>query len=643
MKRSDFQEKALQRAAAEIERRKLHGTGPETRHGGPPVPGDLYVFRETADYDVQWAVLETDPGAGRALVVAADLDREVGSCDVAIHANGGALTLRCRFGVWLPETAFEAQLHTGRLDEEALGRARRKREAVELGIARGTYGERETDEDRFYRDLLDDLAEARDALGGGVAGATAVPEATSEIRLSGIDAATGQYLVPALMFGDALERMRAEVVDRFLLELLRGVYRLHGRPTLGPLHGTAAADLARAGWALVLPAEKAREARRALEPLLEHRRRHAPVKVLEVRRGDDWREWLARHGVEAGEEVAAEKVPYYLLLVGPPTRISYTFQNALAVRHAVGRLCFDDPNDYRRYAESLVRAETGSAPPPARRAIFFAPRHAGDPVTRATADFLASPLAAELESGWGIEAVRLLGSAATRSRLAAALAGDDRGSGPALLVAAAHGLGRRPGDPEQGASQGTLVCQDWPGAGPVEPDQVFAARDVTDGARVHGGIAFVFASFGAGTPEYDELLREPGGEAPRLADRPFVARLPQRLLAHPAGGALAVVGLAGRAWGYTLTTEPGATEPGEQRRPIRQLLGALLEGQPVGLAVGELNRRAAAYASKLAELLRKADCGARVDEREMATTWVERNHLQSYTVLGDPAARLRTR
>jgi len=202
-------------------------------------------------------------------------------------------------------------------------------------------------------------------------------------------------------------------------------------------------------------------------------------------------------------------------------------------------------------------------------------------------------------------------------------------------------MGFPPDDPRQMPHQGALLCQDWPGPrrhrGEIPHDHYFAADDVGEGARLLGTIAFHFACYGAGTPRLDDFP----GNSLRIADvvapRPFVSRLPRRLLGHPRGGVLAVIGHVERAWGYSI--RPAGL--GNRLLPFRNLLGRVLRGDPVGLATKDFSDRYAASTMRILNLTTGTNPGPKPREAEMKALWVERNDAQNYVLLGDPAVRLR--
>ena len=455
-----------------------------------------------------------------------------------------------------------------------------------------------------------------------------------KLFFNGVNGPAGSYLADPLTLSEvaalALGETPRPALRRRLKERLGGVF-------LGLPYGSDPKDLAQAGWAVVFHEKELAAVRSALAPLIEHRRRQAgevKTRVLSYRAGDDVRSWLTHHGVAWGT-VSPEKVPYYLLLVGGPEKIPFDFQYLLAVEYAVGRLGFDDPDDYRRYAEGLIARETARGGPPT--AAFFATRH--DRATELSDEHLAGPLAAALAAA-GVEIASRRGRDATRDRLAELLH-PTYGEAPDLLFAASHGLGWSPGDSRQEAWQGALLCQDWsPGEKVDEERHLFGAQLLDDGARVHGLVAFLFACYGAGTPERDSYPPRPGAAARRLARRPFLAALPRRLLAHPGGAALAVIGHVDRAWSYSFA--PPAAGP--QIQPFVNTLRALLAGEGVGHAVRDFRQR---YAALAVEVSRRQDTGRwgpglpAAAREPLARTWLERNDAESYVVLGDPAARLR--
>src|SRR5947199_4039412 len=336
---------------------------------------------------------------------------------------------------------------------------------------------------------------------------------------NGIDGRRGSYLTPPVPPRHLADLACGARVDRARVrELQAWVDRGEGKARRGLKEGLDPAKLDEAGWGVIFPRSADCEPlREALAPLLDLRRAQAGKRqerfFREFAGEDGYREgetkvaFLARHGAGPGP-ADPEKVPYYLLLVGDPEAIPFSFQYQLDVQYAVGRLCFDELEDYRRYAESVVAAEAGGAGR-RRRACFFAPANPGDPVTASLSAHLTQPVADGMRGdkpGWSVETV--LRGEASRGRLRALLE-----EAPAFLFAACHGLGFAAGDPDQRDRQGALVCQDWPGPGPggIDREQYFAAEDVGDHADVHGLVAFCFACFGAGTPRWDEIARKSEG------------------------------------------------------------------------------------------------------------------------------------
>ena len=486
------------------------------------------------------------------------------------------------------------------------------------------------------------------------------------LAFNGVDGASGQYLTPPLTGhdlanlaqGKPLTQPDAPVIasptdeqEARHLNELAWRHRVATEATFAPIEGVDPKNLAETGWGIVFAFDANPAVREALAPLLEHRRPQAAAQVetryRELTGGDGVRPtdtkhaFLARHGAGPGP-VDPDKLPYYLLLVGSPQAIPYRFQYHLDVQHAIGRIHFikgnrdEDLDAYERYAQSVVDAET-QAPAP-RRATFVGVQNPDDKATTLSASELVQPLAAEVaadQPAWHLQT--LLGDAATKEGLRRVLGGDDT---PTFLFTASHGMGFPAGDPRQLPHQGALLCQDWPGPqqhqGEIPQDFYFAGDDLGAEARLQGLIAFHFACYGAGTPQLDDFAHRAFTEPQPIAPHPFVASLPQRLLGHPNGGALAVVGHVERAWGYSFLWQ----QTGRQLDVFASTLKRLLEGHPVGSAVEYFNERYAELATTLSSELEELKFGKIADDYGLAEMWTAHNDARSYAIVGDPAVRL---
>ncbi len=467
------------------------------------------------------------------------------------------------------------------------------------------------------------------------------------LTFNGVNGATGTYLLPPLSTQELAKIAQGDPLDEQHVRDLKNRHRLSTQAHLGVKEGVDPKQLSQTGWGVIFAHEDQEQLpalKEALGELLDFRREQAGDLYKEYsgvdayRPGESKTKFLARHGVGPGP-ADPEKVPYYLLIVGDPEKIPYRFQYQIDVQYAVGRVHFETLESYARYARSVVNMERGESVLP-RTATFFGVKNKDDQATLLSADHLVRPLAKMLakdqkDNLWSVQTV--LGSKAKKSALGALLGGDQT---PALLFTASHGMGFPNGDSRQLPHQGALLCQDWPGPSKwqktIPEDHYFSADDVGEDARLLGLLAFHFACYGAGTPRLDDFSHQAYREPVEIAPHPFIARLPQRLLSHPKGGALAVVGHVERAWGYSFMWE----RAGEQLAVFESTMKRLMEGHPVGSALEYFNERYAELSTVLSAELEEIEFGKTPDDMELAGMWTANNDARSYVILGDPAVRL---
>ncbi len=127
--------------------------GDKTR---PPAPGDVYVIRETRDYDVEWVLVAHDPASPeRYLAVPADANPLKGSADVALA--DGSLRLRSLFAVWIDARVLDPDLRVSAVAAADVKRTRQRWLDVGDGKTTGSVLAREVDDDPEYHDWCEDV------------------------------------------------------------------------------------------------------------------------------------------------------------------------------------------------------------------------------------------------------------------------------------------------------------------------------------------------------------------------------------------------------------------------------------------------------------------------------------------------------
>lgn len=459
---------------------------------------------------------------------------------------------------------------------------------------------------------------------------------------NGINGATGEYLFPSETPRKIADIARSTNIDRSHLNDLKDRNRVLREQAMMPAAWVDPTNLANAGWGVIFAesypdyALEALKSEDGLGQLLNHRQQQATERVPSYYReclyssGQSKKDFLKAHKAPLSGAVDPDRgMPYYLLIVGDPATIPYEFQYQLDVQYAVGRIFFETLEEYAFYAQSVLRSEKGQVERP-RQVNFWGVRNRSDKATRLSSDKLVKPLSEWLISGKaeGWECPTLLAEEATKENLHKQF---NQGVAPAVLFTASHGVGYPNGDPLQKDFQGALICQEWsPFSGKPNPEtQLFSAADIQEDADFQGLIAFHFACYGLGTPKFNDFNQRDGVK--QLTTTPFVARLPQKLLSHPKGGALAVIGHVDRAFSDSFQTAKI-----QQLSVFQSVLKSLIDRRPVGYAMEFFDQQ-------YAELASDCNLGIRNDElkdREIAALWTGSTNARNYAIFGDPAVKV---
>ena len=384
-----------------------------------------------------------------------------------------------------------------------------------------------------------------------------------------------------------------------------------------------------------------------LEPLARHRGMSDPDKPLLLygTSPEDWEDWL--YDTYFSASLTGQKVPLYILIVGDPDYVPFQFQALLDLSANVGRVAFDSPDELENYVEKVLRIEQNKKPVVKREALVFATDsdNTQDPIYYSKR-YMAEPFANYISDQSGpfrLDTHRVFGKDATKANFLDIL----HASSPSLVFTASHGLGdfERPFD-FQKRYHGSITTYRSEGS---LFESIVSADDVPSNVQfLEGSIFFQFACFGYGTPTQSNFSHW-FGEAPEMLTKSdFISALPKKLLANPRGP-LAYIGHVDTAYlhGFADPDFPDLFHETWHSRiaPFKNAIQHLLETQPIGYAMKDINERYSLSSAILAGIYDRIGKGkmkwSQPKERDFINLWVTHLDARNYMILGDPAVRLR--
>ena len=391
-------------------------------------------------------------------------------------------------------------------------------------------------------------------------------------------------------------------------------------------------ELSSSGWSIVLPDRVGPEVAEALAPLIEHRRRQCgdrfKVRHLECRASKVYRTSPA----------AADTDPYYVLLVGSPRNIPFSAEAELARRHAVGRIYFSTPEQYATYANSVVEVENkgvGRVP----GFTTFATCHQDDRATESSTYGLLVPVVDNVTSflkrgGFDWRVNTSIGENAQKSRLTSILSSAQS---PTLLLIGTHGVLDTAHDRVPQVCGTSLLCQDWPGplraTGAIPKNWIFSAADLDRSTTVKGTIVFSLSSYGIGSDAGESFPLPWAEQGKEAASEPTIPNLPQRLLSHPMGGAIAVIGQRDRL--LTSSFEDSISRP--QAQIFAEVVKSLAFGIPVGHVMRCFRESYLALESETRRGLFKPGSSPEAKAWNRLVVQMAARNAQTFGIFGDPA------
>lgn len=398
------------------------------------------------------------------------------------------------------------------------------------------------------------------------------------------------------------------------------------------------------GWTFLINSKDPRrnEISDTIRTLAEHRGMENPDEPLffNDEPADEWFDWMNENYFS--RELDMKKVPHYILIVGSPDQVPFLFQSFLDSAASVGRIDFDSLDNLNAYIEKVINLEKAADPVVSRETAFFAPDGGLSDPTHYSRLYMAKPLAEHVRKNFRFKTCEIMGDEATKDNFLKNLSKMK----PALVYTASHGIGAPDESLDiQKQFNGAICCQQTNNQ-PIQ-EWLFAGKDVPiDDDFLYGSVFFQFACYGYGTPaesDFDHWL----GDSKMNSEADFVAALPKSLLSHPRGP-IAYVGHVDTAWlhGFAHPDNPDTLERWNPRiEPFVKAVDMLLQVQPVGPAMGDMNKRYDLGNALLTNTFDRIQRGklkmtAELQER-FATAFITGAMLRTTWSLETPAVRLR--
>lgn len=354
-----------------------------------------------------------------------------------------------------------------------------------------------------------------------------------------------------------------------------------------------------------------------------------------------------RKDVFEGPAIHRRDVPRYVLILGDLDEVSLELQVILGADGYVGRLAFDELRDYEAYVDKLLRWESKPAAVDRARAMFHTVRDRTSATTVGHQALMQPGLkvAQEYRDGGHLRASALVeiehGSRPRPEPMVEEAIKDE----PGLLFTISHGAGA----PRRGWRSQEQQRREQGGMSFGRSGGLLTGDALREQRFLPGGVWFMLACFGAGTPgssKYEPWLRALASAGHFSGDvtsvgaslppdgRPFIAAVPKATLASEQGP-IGFIGHVDLAWTYAFV-ELDAGRPVNRPHRFIDVFSGVLRQDRLGVAFRELLRH---YGRTNTELTTLKESGV-ADEQRRGHLWMLRNDLAGYILLGDPAAQL---